>query len=232
MRDRTAPVQDEHPVDDLAHDALDVLNQENRDAPGMHGTDQLDHLVELAADQSGRHLVQHEQLGTGGEGAGHLKALEVEDAQRASQPGRLRFELAQCQDLVQFGGAHPGACGHGAHAYVVSHREPAERARHLVGERDAQPGNALGRQPVEGVPAETDAALVRAVHAGDGLEERALAGPVRTDDRDGFTPADSEVDPVKGRNAPEALAQPSDLKIHPGFFPSLGSCPEPPGPGR
>jgi hypothetical protein len=84
-----------------------------------------------------------------------------------------------------------------------------------VGERNAQPRDALGRQPLKAVAAKPDVAGVGAVDARDKLEKRALAGSVGADHRDGLTRRDSEIDSFKGRDTPETLAQPLNLEpIH------------------
>jgi hypothetical protein len=57
-----------------------------------------------------------------------------------------------------------------------------------------------------------DGALCRPLQPDDDLQERALAGPVGTDDGDDVALVDPERDPVDGRETTEALRYAVDLE--------------------
>jgi hypothetical protein len=70
----------------------------------------------------------------------------------------------------------------------------------------------MGGEAVDALAAETDLPLGRPEEPDDDLQERALAGPVRTDDGDDVSVVDPERDAVDGREAAEALCDPVDLE--------------------
>jgi hypothetical protein len=59
---------------------------------------------------------------------------------------------------------------------------------------------------------EPDAAARRSLQADDYLQERALAGPVGTDDGDDVAAVDPECHAVDGRETTEALRDPFNLE--------------------
>jgi len=59
---------------------------------------------------------------------------------------------------------------------------------------------------VHPLPEQPDAAVGRALQPDDDLQERALPGPVRTDDGDNLAVVDPERDAVDGRETAEALS--------------------------
>jgi hypothetical protein len=59
---------------------------------------------------------------------------------------------------------------------------------------------------------QADAAVRRPLEADDRLQQRALTGPVGTDDGDDLAAVDPERDLVNGREAAEALRDPVDLE--------------------
>src|SRR6266540_5063609 len=70
---------------------------------------------------------------------------------------------------------------------VFDGRHPGEEADVLVRARDAEPRDLVPAQLVDDLPFEQDLPLVDPVPAGDAVEERRLAGPIRADHaHDGF----------------------------------------------
>jgi hypothetical protein len=67
-------------------------------------------------------------------------------------------------------------------------------------------------ETVDPRPAEPDGAVRRPLEPDDHLQQRALAGSVRTDDGDDVAVVDSERDAVDGRETAEALRDPIDLE--------------------
>src|SRR6266540_3570871 len=68
-------VEDQDPVRE-GHDALHhVLDDDASDPPRPDAPDQVDGFLHFRWGQPGHHLVEEEELGPGGERAGHLQAL-------------------------------------------------------------------------------------------------------------------------------------------------------------
>jgi hypothetical protein len=70
----------------------------------------------------------------------------------------------------------------------------------------------VGGEAVDSLAVQPDPALRRPLEPDDDLQERALAGPVRTDDGDDVAAVDPERDAVDGREAAEALRDTVDLE--------------------
>ena len=87
------------------------------------------------------------------------------------------------------------------HGHVGDQLDVLERAR------DAAPDDALRRRLLDPLPLRRDLAAVGGQHAGDQVEHRALAGAVRTDQRDDLGRADVERHVVDGNHAAELLAR-------------------------
>jgi hypothetical protein len=86
---------------------------------------------------------------------------------------------------------------------VVEHRHAAEQRDVLEGAREPELGALRGGQAGDVLAAEADVAAVGPVEAGNGVEQRGLAGAVGADHgRDG-TGRYFEADAVQGRHAAE-----------------------------
>jgi hypothetical protein len=70
----------------------------------------------------------------------------------------------------------------------------------------------VSREAVDRRAAQADAARRRPLETEDDLQQRALAGPVGTDDGDDLAVVDPERDPVDGRKAAEAFRDRVDLE--------------------
>src|SRR5207253_2904817 len=103
---------------------------------------------------------------------------EVEDFQTLAklhdEPHRMLDEKDRGPEFL----AHPAKKVHEPVDFSDVEPNGLERAR------DAKPHDLMRRHPHEVGPAKKHRALARAVHAGDEVEERRLAGAVRADDAD------------------------------------------------
>src|SRR5207244_3555977 len=77
----------------------------------------------------------------------------------------------------------PGAGQHGARVEIFAHAERRKDLPALGDLADAEIGYAMARQAADLGAPEHDAAAGRTVHAGNGLDQRGLAGAVGADDR-------------------------------------------------
>ena len=78
----------------------------------------------------------------------------------------------------------------------------------LKAAREAKPRHEARRHPGDVALIEAHAAGARPVDAGDEIEGRRLARPIRADERDDLAATDVEIDVVHRHEAAEALAQP------------------------
>ncbi len=94
-----------------------------------------------------------------------------------------------------------------AHHDVLQRRHLVEEADVLEGARDAQPGDLRREHAGDLATLEADGARRGPVDAGDGVEQRGLAGPVGADQPDDLVLVGVEVDLVDGDEAAERLDQ-------------------------
>jgi hypothetical protein len=79
----------------------------------------------------------------------------------------------------------------------------AEELDVLKGAGNAQSGNVIRLQAVDGLVLESNCALIGLVNAVDAVEQGGLAGPVRADDGIYFSALDRKRDIFQGCKAPE-----------------------------
>src|SRR5262249_33284358 len=109
--------------------------------------------------------------------------------------------------------AEHGADPRGAsHLDGLGHAQALERARDLERAREPPPDDRVGAQAGDCLTIERHASLVRASEAGDDVEERCLAGAVRTDDEQQLPARDLEADAVERSQTAEALGDRIDFK--------------------
>ena len=114
-------------------------------------------------------------------------------------------EFERGGDLLRLGGIDIGL----AEKREFARRSPAQRQHHIVlhaqrrkqvgdleGAGNAELGAPVRRQPRDVVTVEHDAAAGRRQHAGDGVEQRGLAGAVGTDDGAALAARDGQADAV------------------------------------
>ena len=133
-----------------------------------------------------RRLVEHDELRRAHEAAADREHLLLAARQR---PGRLPAALGESREqrehpLAILRALSPGARQHGADLEILVDAERRENLPALGDLADAEIAHAMARQAADLGPAEPDAAASRAMHAGDGLDQRSLAGAVGAHDGD------------------------------------------------
>ena len=101
--------------------------------------------------------------------------------------------------------AAPGMAGD---PEILGDRELRKHALDLQGALDAEPADLVRLESGDVAPVEEHAAAVGGQQARDQIEERGLAGAVRTDDRVQLRPGEAEAQVVDRGQAAEALGQP------------------------
>ncbi len=118
-----------------------------------------------------------------GQRFGDLGLAFFEDGKQLEEPGELRFARGGRQVLA-------------AEIEVLAHRHVAEQLARLRALDDAAARDRSGRHAAQRAIAETDRPRVRH-EAGDGVEERRLAGTVEADDRHELSLANVDRDVVE-----------------------------------
>src|SRR5262249_7753064 len=90
---------------------------------------------------------------------------------------------------------------------VVQHAEPRERAHDLKGAGQSERADRVRGQAAERAPAKADVTGVRGQKPGQQIEDRRLAGAVRSDEAEHLALVDREIEAVDGLNAAEALGE-------------------------
>ena len=171
----------------------------------------VDGVRELRLVEACHHLVEQQHLGLARECLRHLEeALLVEVQAR----NRLAGSLVQPDERQRLGRPLPRFplaqdavldAEHRAEESVLENRHRSERKRPLHGHRDPLAPDLMGGETVDPRTVEQDAAACRPLQSDDELQERALSGPVRTDDGDDVAVVDPERHAVDGRETAEAL---------------------------
>src|SRR5262249_40479071 len=91
-------------------------------------------------------------------------------------------------------------------------RERGERPHQLKGAADAAATDLVRRKSVDAFPAESDRTSIRRKGAGNDVEQRGLARPVRADDGEDRTGRDLEAHAVAGEQPAKALADALNCK--------------------
>ena len=235
LGDDLAVVEDGHPVAD-AHDHPHVVldEQDGQAELGAQAPDEVGHLAGLARVHAGRGLIEQQQLRARAEGTGDLEAALIAVRQVAGPRVRSSFQPDQFEEPHALVDRRLLLVEHrrgpqdrvppvtpevdvDAGPHVVEGRHRPEQPDVLERPPDAQGGHfvrlACAQLPAlatdELVAVERDLPLGRRIGAGDHVEERRLAGPVRPDQRDDRGARDVEVDAVDGEQASEALGDTS-----------------------
>ncbi len=171
------------------------------------------------------HLVEQQHLGLAHECLRHLEEAQLVEVQARD---RLVGSLVQPDERQRLGRPLPGFslaqdavldAEHRGEESVFENRHRSERKRPLHGHRDPLAPDLMGDEAVDPRPVEQDAAACRPLQPDDELQQRALSGPVRTDDGDDVAVVDPERHAVDGRETAEALRdrrQPREagLRLH------------------
>src|SRR5690606_35473715 len=101
------------------------------------------------------------------------------------------------------------------HHAVLEHGHPAERARDLEGAHEPRPEDPVRRQAADRRAEEGNRTRGRPMHAGDRVEQRRLAGAVRTDQSGDRVRPQRERNAIDGAQPAELLDQVADLEHRP-----------------
>ena len=184
---------------ELERDRHVLLDQHAGEPVAVQVTHGLQDALHDGGRQAQRGLVEHDELGRAHQTAADGEHLLLAARQRA---GGLRAALGQHReqriDPLQIARAvGAGARQHGAHPQVLGDRERGENLapfRHLA---EAKLADLVARPAGNVLPAIEDTAARGLEHAGDGADERGLAGAVGADDGRDRALLDCERDAVE-----------------------------------
>src|SRR3954471_12732442 len=213
-------MQDEDAVRD-AHDELHAVLDEDHGALLVEPEDQVHHGARLLRAHAGGRLVEEEKPRVAGERDGDLEAALVavgEVLDRVVAPGGeadRREELLGARDEVAVVLARRPDVETGLHrlrgdAHVLEHAELREQVRDLERLGDPEMGEAVLRLGRDVAALEADPPGARRERAGDEVEEGALAGAVRPDDRGQAAGEEARGHVGERREAAESFGEPLD----------------------
>ena len=214
LGDHAALVQHVDALGERGHGLHDVLDQQDGDARVADVADDLDDLGDLGRIEAGHHLVEQQQARPGGERAGELQALAAGDG----EVGAHLVELVRHADLPATASASRsrqlavGGAEIGADHDVLAHADLGERLGDLEGAHHAGGADPVRRQAGDVLAVEGDAAGIGRLEAGDGGEQRRLAGAVGPDQADDLALPHVERGLVDGLQAAERLGELAHLK--------------------
>ena len=198
----------EQPVRDREEGMDHVLDPEHGH-PGCLDTAQfLDELPRLVLGQPAGDFVEQQEPRPGGEGAGQLETLAIEQPEPTRAPVRLPEKTRGAEDLDRLVVGvllAPLSSEGGRRDQVLEHGHGAEWLRDLVGAPHPHPAPPMRRIPHDVAPLELDAPRVGAELAADEVEEGRFPRAVGTEDSQGFALGDGEGDPVRHPQGAEAL---------------------------
>ena len=157
---------------------------------------ELEDLVDENRCEAERGLVEQEQLRAGHERAPDGEHLLLAAGKRPRHlPGALAQDREELEDPLPCGGhGGPVALGHRPETEVVGDGEAREHAASLRGQREAALDDSLGREPLDLLAAEANAAAGRGHEARDGVQEARFAGAVRAEQGDDLALPDAKRD--------------------------------------
>ena len=208
------------PVGDVEDHVHVVLDEDHAHALGAEVLDVAEQRLGERRVHAGHGLVEHDQLGFGHEGTGHLEQLALAAGERSGElPAHVAHVEAHEQlvgaglDLLLLLAPHRGHQGGeealaplagGAELHVLDHRHLRQRLGELERADHAAPGDLVGGHVGEVVAVEAPGPGVRLVEPGEQVEERRLAGAVRADERGDGAALELHVVDVHRREATEA----------------------------
>ena len=182
-RDDTAFRQHEHVLGQAHHRLHDVLDHDDGDAAVAQATDDRQDVADLGRVQSGKNLVEQQQLWPGRQRAGEFETLAAGDGQGVGRPVEHLAEPHVASDLLGdrkcFGARRVPQIG--AHQDIVAHRQTGEGLHDLERAGDAVPRQPVRRHAGDVRPAVANGAFARLEESGDDGEKRGLAGAVGPD---------------------------------------------------
>ena len=199
--------QDGRPVaehGDLGHA---VRNEDHARAPLSKIPHDLEHALREVRRQRGGDLVQHQNMRVGSERAREIdqpQMGEVDVARHRPEIEPLDPKLVHRRlDLVE---------GHAGETHVLRHREIRNNGGILIDGHDAGAARFGRRSKGHRLTREDHFALVRREHAGDDLDQRALARSVRAHERVRFAASHLEVRRAQGSDRAERLRDAANVE--------------------
>src|SRR5213593_1920554 len=214
LGDLLAVVEDEDARRDLHDNSHDVLDHQQREAPGAEAAQELDHALDLGGIEAGEHLVEEKEPRGGRQRPRDLEPLAQLDRER---PGKHVGERRHAGRLEHAVGGRPRVpgptvAGEGAHHHVLAHRHAAERLDELEGAAEAEMAAALGREVGHRPVLEADLASIGPEETAHEREERGLPGAVGADHPHDLPFLDAEADVAHGGEAAEPLGDPAHVQ--------------------
>ena len=191
-------------------------DEENRDALPLQTIEDLEEALHLLPGNGRRRLVHDEHAGIDGQRLGNLDRLSFGDAQHLDRKTHVERQIQDGEELARsrLHGRPVDPSGPQwlpSDEHVLRDRQIGEEDRVLVNDRDAAPLR-IERAVDGGLgTVDEDPAFVRGKHAGQNLDERALARSVLA--REGVDTARSEGESDIGQHlhGPEALRDAAKL---------------------
>ena len=184
----------------------DVLDPDDREAAPPQSLMRATSVAHFGLGQAARHLVKQQYARIGGERAGELEPLAVEEREAAGAAIGGGAEAALRQDV------HAGAIGlvfapprpeGGGHHQIFEHRHVAERPRDLERARDPHAASPRRGGVGDFGAVEEDPARIGRDRAGHDAEQGGLAGPVRSDDAERLAGREREIERVSDHDGAE-----------------------------
>src|SRR5712671_1427016 len=220
--DGLAVVEHQHAIADVHHQPHVVLDQQHRHTARAHGLDKLPECEGLRHVHARSGLVERQQLRLGCKRPRDFQTALVAVRQAArgvvgaiaypdivQQLRGARFDapfLPQRRRPAQDGADHARLrAAVPADHHVLEGRKVGEQADVLEGARNSRPRDLIGPQPADVASIEQKKSLVRRVDSGEQIEQRRLAGAVRTDEAVDLGARDRKGNAVERVDAAEAL---------------------------
>ncbi len=218
LADELAVAQHRDAVGDLVDLIEEVADEEDGDAAVAQVADDREQLLDLAAVQARGRLVEDQHLRVEHHGA--ADGDELLDRDRVAGEHRVGVDReaearaggVAASRCVAFQSMPPPRRRLVAEHDVLADREVRAEVDLLVDGRDARrSGRRRSLLKMRGSPLDRDRPGVDRVDAGEGLDERRLAGAVLAHERVHLARPEGEVDGVEGEDAGEADGDPGHL---------------------
>ena len=194
----------------LKQDMHDMLDPDDRDPAGFQFENDVDEFVRLGVGQAAADLVQQQHCGAGGERAGELEPLAIDESERLRAPVGDGSHAGQRKRvdrrLIGAFMLEPAAMRGGGED-ILEHRHAAEGPRNLMRARQPPPASLRRRRGGDVLAEKAHPPAGRRMRADQQAEQGRLAGAVRPDDAHRLAGADGKVDPVEHHEGAEAFRQ-------------------------
>ena len=212
-----AVAQHGEPVAEPEHFLQPVGDEDDRQALGLERSDDAGEIGDFRfAERRGR-LVHDDEPRAHGKRARDLDELLLGDRKIANQRHRVALEADLVGDRARVLGEAPPAdeelrTRFAADEHVLGDCHVGGEGEFLIDRDNAGALGVVGRREGDRLAIELDFARVRAVRAGQNLEQRRLAGAVLAKQGVDLGVADFEMDVLERKHAGEALADPGHLE--------------------